>query len=75
MKTLQQILNATKKAPRDGEFGLDACKDYIISYSLPAENGDLYALLGKYVERANKDVFFNPNMVQACWQLINDNDI
>lgn len=82
MKTLEQILQETKKAGNGGMFGLDACKESIkveIEIKrLHGQNADktdvqlLFELLGKYTERAQKDILFNKNMVQACWQLINE---
>lgn len=82
MKTLEQILQETKKAGNGGMFGLDACKESIKGeieikrlYGQNADKTDvqlLFELLGKYTERAQKDILFNKNMVQACWQLINE---
>lgn len=76
MKTLQELLKQTKSAKKEGIFGIDACKESIRStIELDAKQGkktSLYTLLEEYVDRANKDIFFNSNMVQACWQLINE---
>ena len=76
MKTLQELLKQTKGAKKEGIFGIDACKESIRStIELDAKQGkktSLYTLLEEYVDRANKDIFFNSNMVQACWQLINE---
>lgn len=77
MKTLEQILKATEKASKNGMFGLDACKESIKSQiemdkKYFNKETSLYALLEEFVKRANKDVFFNSNMVRACWELINE---
>ena len=84
MKTLLQIINKEKKIRKEkGEFGINACKESILSsirtnkmlnekYGRNDYNTSLYVLLEKYVERANKDVFFNDTMVLACWELINN---
>lgn len=76
MKTLEQILKETAKAKNDGEFGITACKESI-KFALEYTQGTcdtekLYRLLYTYVDRANNTVWFNENMVQACWQLINE---
>lgn len=76
MKTLNQILEATKNAHKDGIYGIDACKESILSnletdkkYNIQSS---LYTKLEEYVDKANKNWMFNENMVQACWQLINN---
>ena len=68
--TLQQILDKERQHRCEGgQFGIKACKECIKWY---ADNGEnLYMLLGEYVDRANRDVFFNRAMVLACWELIN----
>lgn len=81
-KTLEEILKATANAGNGGMFGLDACKesikDEIEIRRLHGQNADktdaqlLFELLCKYTERAQTEVLFNDNMVQACWQLINE---
>ena len=69
--TLEQIIAREKKLRHeDGMFGIKECKKSILWY---VEHGDnLFNLLGKYVERANNDMFFNKQMVLACWELINE---
>lgn len=70
--TLEQIIER-EKANRvvGGAFGIDACKKEI-KWEVEHFNESLYKLLGEYVERANKDVFFNKIMILACWELINE---
>lgn len=83
MKTLEQILKETAKAKNDGEYGINACKEsikgdiafkkqYMQSYKGMSETEILYILLFVYVGKVNESPFFNSNMVQACWQLINE---
>lgn len=83
MKTLEQILKETAKAKNDGEFGINACKDairddiarkrnFIGPYVKMSDMEILYILLYTYVRKKNESPFFNSNMVQACWQLINE---
>ena len=73
-KTLEQILE-NEKANRheEGMFGVTACKQAIRG-DQRYTNKSLYELLGEYVERANKDAFFNKTMILACWELINGDD-
>lgn len=84
MKTLEQIIeNERVHAHKGGEYGLDACKESILSTvktnkMLNERSGkqtyptSLYVLLESYVDRANYDPFFNSAMVLACWELINE---
>ncbi len=83
MKTLEQILKETAKAKDDGEFGITACKEsikgdiarkrnFIGPYVKISDMEILYILLYTYVRKKNESPFFNGNMVQACWQLINE---
>lgn len=83
MKTLEQILKETAKAKKEGEFGINACKESIRedvafkkgrmeSYKGMSEMEILYILLYTFVRKTNESPFFNSNMVQACWQLINE---
>lgn len=84
MKTLEQILaNERVHAHNGGDYGLDACKECILSTvrtnKMLNEKGgkqayttSLYVLLESYVDRANYDPFFNTAMVLACWELINE---
>lgn len=79
MKTLEQILEKTKNAPRGGDFGLDACIESVerqVSYEelerkKMSRDEALYKLLGEYVGRANTDIFFNDVMVRGVWEVIN----
>lgn len=79
MKTLKDILKATKNAPQKGDFGIVACKqaindavdDRLKRFNETRENA-LFALLQGYLDRSRNSVFFNDNMIQACWQLINE---
>lgn len=70
--TLEQIL-AKEKANRheDGVFGMKACKEHIL-WIVEAFHEDLFTQLKEYVEKANKDLFFNKALVLACWELINE---
>ena len=69
--TLQQILDREQKHRCEGGmFGIEACKEHI-KWEEEHFNKSLYQLLEDFVERANKDVFFNRAMVLACWELIN----
>ena len=70
--TLQQILDKEKKTRHaGGAFGIDACKESIKFYKDHCKKS-YYTQLEEYVERANKDPFFNKAMVLACWELINE---
>mgnify|MGYP003318059975 CR=1 FL=1 len=83
MITLEQIIAQERAyAKKNGEYGLDACKESVLSTIktnklLNERSGkqtyttSLYELLESYVNRANTDVFFNRTMVLACWELIN----
>lgn len=83
MKTLEQIIEQERAhAKKNGDYGLDACKESILSTiktnnMLNERSGkqtyttSLYVLLENYVDRANADPFFNRTMVLACWELIN----
>lgn len=61
MKTLEQILEKTKNAPRGGDFGLDACIESVersASYEEQERTKKdrdelLYDLLRKYMHKAN----------------------
>lgn len=84
MKTLEQIIEKEKQTRReDGMFGINACKESIMSelnrhknWNLESGtnkwNTSLYVMLETYVKRANTEVFFNSAMVLACWELINE---
>lgn len=77
-KTLEEILER-ERAHRceDGAFGITACKEHIRSVlktKVYGEGMTLEDLLGKYVERANADIFFNSAMVLACYELIEERD-
>ena len=69
--TLEQIIERERERRTEGgQFGIDACKDSIRFY---LEHGQsLEEQLDEYVERANKDVFFNKHMVLACWEMIEE---
>ena len=74
--TLEQLIEVGKSAPREGAFGIEACKEEIKFFlemcKRHGKSRSLYELLWIYVERANTDVFFNATMVYACWELINE---
>lgn len=69
--TLEMIIDKERECRiSGGQFGIEACKESIRWY---LEHGKtLYQLLEEYVKRANEDVFFNRQMVLACWELINE---
>lgn len=70
--TLGQIIEKEKQHRcENGSFGIRACKESIL-WDVEHFKKSLYLLLEEYVERANKDVFFNRAMVLACWELINE---
>lgn len=74
--TLEQLLEAGKNAPRNGEFGITSCKKSIKAFiemrKRQGKEMSLYELLGVYVERAKTiDEVYNATMVYACWELIN----
>ena len=72
MKTLAQIIeNESKRRHEDGDFGIAACKESIID-RVQRTGESLYTILESYVDRANKDIFFNSAMVLACYELINE---
>ena len=74
--TLEQLIEIGRNAPRNGEFGITACKKeikfFIEMSKRQGKEKSLYELLEVYVERANTDAFFNAIMVYACWELINE---
>lgn len=70
--TLKEIIaKEEKRDSKKGMFGIDACKESI-KWDLEHSGKNLYTLLGEFVERANKDAFFNTTMVYACWLMINE---
>ena len=73
--TLEQLLEAGKRAHRDGEDGIMSLKKEIQFFlemsKRQGKKRDLYELLGVYVKRAQTDVSFYAKMVYACWELIN----
>lgn len=70
--TLEKILEKEKaRRHEDGDFGIKACKESI-EFQVKYFKQSLYQLLEEYVERANKDIFFNQAMVLACWEMINE---
>lgn len=72
MKTLKQIIESEKKNRIEkGAFGIQECKE-AIRFEIKHTNKSLYQLLEKYVKRANEDMFFNKQMVLACWEMINE---
>lgn len=74
MITLEQILTKEKaRRYEGGKFGINACKE-CIEMDVKFYNKTLYQLLEEYVDRANKDMFFNRAMILACWELINKED-
>lgn len=73
MKTLEQILEHEKKIRKeDGDFGINACKEFINDIEITLNHKSLYQVLEEYVEKANKDIMFNKRMILACWELINN---
>lgn len=70
--TLEEIITKEQQNRHEaGQFGIDACKESI------QRAKDIYGLsyyeqLEDMVKRANTDVFFNKQMVLACWELINE---
>ena len=83
MKTLEEILKRTENASINGIYGINACKESIkhtiktnIKFNAHfgvkhlAEN--YQTLLFEYIEKANKDIFFNENMVRACYELMKE---
>ena len=81
MKTLESILKKTEHASLQGIYGINACKRRIketISYNIKFNTHfgvkhlaeDYKTLLFEYVENANRDIFFNENMVRACYELM-----
>ena len=76
MMTLEQIIVSESNAPKGGQFGLDACRQSILSQLEIAEkygdNKTLKTMLDEFVNRANNERFFNKTMVLACWQLIQE---
>lgn len=72
--TLEQIIERERQhRVVGGSFGIQACKDHI-KFEVEHFKKSFYELLEEYVERANKDVFFNRAMVLACWELINEEE-
>lgn len=70
--TLKQILEKQEKRRNEnGDYGITACKESI-KQQMEWDNKSLYQLLEEFVERANKDIFFNNAMVLACWEMINE---
>lgn len=72
MKTLEEILiKERQNRKEEGPFGIKACKESIKAYH-DFFKESYYFLLEDYVDRTNKDPFFNSAMVLACWELINE---
>lgn len=70
--TLQEIITKEQANRHEGgEFGINACKE-AIEFDVKFNHMSLYQCLEKYVKRANEDIFFNKEMVLACWELINE---
>ncbi len=85
MKDLKYYLEKTKNASLDGSYGINACKESIkqtlqINMKLNAHFNkkdypeSLEILLNHFIERANKDMFFNENMIRACHELIKEQE-
>ncbi len=71
-KTLEQIIeNEKKNRIEKGAFGIKACKESI-RFEMNYSHKGLFELLEKYVKRANEDMFFNKQMILACWEMINE---
>ncbi len=71
MMTLEQIIaHEQEKRHEDGMFGIEECKDSI-RFQKEVIGTSYFAQLEAYVDRANRDRFFNKAMVLACWELIN----
>lgn len=72
MKTLKEIIeNEKKNRMENGSFGIKECKESI-RFEMKYTHKSLFELLEKYVKRANEDMFFNKQMVLACWEMINE---
>lgn len=70
--TLEQIIEKENAHRSEGGmFGITACKE-AIQFDVKLRKCSLYEMLGKYVQMANDDHFFNRAMVLACWELINE---
>ena len=83
MKTLETILKRTENASIDGIFGINACKHsiketiatnikYNAHFGVKHYAEDYETLLAQFLDKANKDVFFNENMVRACYELMQE---
>lgn len=55
-------------------FGMNACYDAVVS-DVEKFNKNVFEMLGRYIIRAEQDVFFNKTMIDAVKKYINDNNI
>ena len=80
MKDLDYYLKRTENASKDGIYGIDACKKCVKEmiclnkkFNAHYQNNncpDNYKdLLNHFIKRANEDIFFNENMIRACYEL------
>ena len=83
MKDLKYYLEKTKNASIDGTYGINACKESIkqtirlnkkfnAHYSNKNCPENLDEILNHFIKRANQDIFFNDNMIRACYELIKE---
>lgn len=54
---------------RDDQFGMGACLDSI-AFEVERLHGNPFEMLGRYLVRADQDVFFNKTMIEAMKEYI-----
>lgn len=70
--TLEEMIKHERERRfEEGNFGILACKDSI-KFEVEYFKKNLFELLEQYYNRANESVFFNRQMVLACWEMINE---
>lgn len=56
------------------DFSINACYESV-QFSVEELHEDPLKLLGRYVLRAQTDIFFNKTMIDACIKYLNDHNI
>ena len=59
---------------RDDRFGMQACLD-AIAFEVEHLHGNPFEMLGRYLVRAEQDVFFNKTMIEAMKEYIRSNGL
>lgn len=56
------------------DFSLSACMESV-TFSIEELHENPFELLGRYIVRAEQDIFFNKTMIEAVKQYISDHDM